>query len=143
MTSLWIPASSADPLLARMYERHYSARARKRSRRNPRFVGPGACMVLRTVAWDAVWAWRLSRYRQDGRHGVECSLFRNEGPLLSSALIREAVGWAEKRWPTERLFTFVDPAAVRSPRPGACFRIAGWRRMTGTTARGLIELEVP
>ena len=139
MTGLWVPASSADPLLARMYERHYSRR--NRNRRNVRFVGPGECMVLRTIDYRAVWAWRSSRYRQDGRKGIECSVFRNEGPLLSSALIREAVAWARQRWPGERLFTFVDPSRVRSRRPGACFRIAGWRRVKGTTARGLIELE--
>ena len=142
MRSLWIPASSADPLLGTMYERHYSCRTKHR-RRNPRFVGPGECMVLRTLAWDAMWVWRFSRYRQDGRKGVECSVFRNEGPCLASDLIREATAWGRERWPHERLFTFVNPARIRSPRPGACFRIAGWQRVPGTTSRGLLELEAP
>ena len=142
MMGCWIPASSADPLLARMYERHYSCR--NRNRRNQRFVGPGECMVLRTVEWDALWSWRLSRYRQDGRHGVECTIFRNEGRRhLSSDMIREAVAWARKRWPRMRLFTFVDPTAVDSPNPGACFRHAGWKRLKYTTARGLLEFEAP
>ena len=141
MMGYWIPASSADPMLSRMYERHYSCKQRKR--RNVRFVGPGECMVLRTVEWDAMWSWRLSRYRQDGRYGVECSIFRNEGRKLSSDLIREAVTWARKRWPGERLFTFVNAEVVASPNPGACFRHAGWRRLPDTTARGLLEFEAP
>ena len=138
MTGHWIPASSADPVLARMYERHYSCRTSGR-RRNIRFVGPGECMVLRTVRWDALWAWRLERYRQDGQHGVCCAIFRNEGPELSSTLIREAVAWARQRWPGERLFTFVRPDAV-SRNPGYCFKVAGWRR-TGKSAKGLHVLD--
>ena len=140
MNGHWIPASSADPSLARMYERHYSCRTAGR-RRNVRFLGPGECMVLRTFAWDALWAWRLSRYRQDRQTGVECSIFRNEGPILSSDLIREAVAWARKRWPGERLFTFVRPGAV-SENPGYCFKVAGWRHV-GESAKGLHILECP
>ena len=121
-----------------MYERHYSCRTAGR-RRNARFVGPGECLVLRTLAWDALWAWRLSRYRQDKQTGVECSIFRNEGPVLSSLLIREAVSLARERWPRERLFTFVRPGAV-SANPGYCFKRAGWRRC-GESAKGLIVLE--
>ena len=139
MTGYWIPASPADPILAAMYERHYSCR--NQTRRNMRFIGPGECMVLRTVEYDAMLAWRLSRFRQDGLDGVECTIFRNEGTKLSSALVREAVKWARQRWKFKRLWTFVDPASVRSTNPGACFKHAGWVRTGYTSARGLVELE--
>ena len=89
----------------------------------------------------------LSRYsRGMDAPAVRVRAYSSNEPTIgtsSSDLIREAVMWARKRWPAERLFTFVDPAAIRSPRPGACFRIAGWQRVDGVTARGLIELEVP
>ena len=68
------------------------------------------------------------------------TVFRNEGPLLSSDLIREACGIAWERWPGERLFTHVNPSKVQSTNPGYCFLRAGWRRC-GKTKGGLVILE--
>ncbi len=58
--------------------------------------------------------------------GIECLIFRNEGPILSSTLIREADELAWARWPGERHFTYVWDAKVRSTNPGFCFKRAGW-----------------
>lgn len=72
--------------------------------------------------------------------GVCAAVFRNESPVLSSALILEAEQHAWARWPGERLYTYVDPGAVRSTNPGTCYLKAGWRKC-GATGRGLLILE--
>ena len=76
----------------------------------------------------------------DGQPGVYCPVFRNEGPVRSSDLIRAAMELAWFRWPGERLFTYVDPGLVRSTNPGYCFLMAGWRKC-GRSGRGLVLLE--
>jgi len=72
---------------------------------------------LLTVHCDALFVWRkfLSADRQVG---VNCAIFRNESPILSSTLILEAERLAHARWPAERLYTYVriydiDTSAVR------------------------------
>ncbi len=62
---------------------------------------------------------------------MNCSIFRNEGPIRSSVLILEACLLAWRKWPGERLFTFVDEQATARRRakhsqPGQCFVAAGW-----------------
>jgi len=64
--------------------------------------------------------------------------------VRSSAILRAwhpvaARDWARRYgWEPEHWETLVDPAAVRSTNPGACFRRAGYRSLgmtTGWTAR--------
>lgn len=143
----WIPVTCTDDRLRALYLRHYSA-AKNRSGRvsqttgnRLRFVGPGEYLALLTPAADAGFVWRKIAFRRDDQHGVECSIFRNEGPTRSSDLIRAAMGLAWQRWPGERLFTYVDGAHVRSTNPGFCFRAAGWRN-AGVSARGLVLMDV-
>jgi len=77
----------------------------------------------------------------DGRSGINCSVYRNEGPRRSSELLVAAMEMAFRRWPAIRdYYTFVDGAAVQSRNPGYCFQCAGWRR-AGLTKRGLTILE--
>ena len=132
----WVPASAADPVLRATYERHYSRKQAAGKAKNVRFVGPGECMVLRTVDYRALFAWRLSRFRMDLQGGVECTIFRNEGEVRSSVLVLEAVDLAWRRWPGFRLFTFVNPKLVASPNPGYCFKAVGWR-FCGRSLKGL------
>src|SRR6185312_1638305 len=117
---------------------HYSAKNKRP--RQKQFVGPGEHIVLRTDAGDAAFVWRAAAYRADGQEGIECALFRNEGPALSSLLIRQADAIADFCWLGRRHYTFVDPRAVRSANPGCCFLAAGWRR-AGHTQGGLLVLE--
>jgi hypothetical protein len=131
----WLEAKDGDPRGLWLYERHYSARRYKDGRRRRLFVGPGEKMVLLTTACDALFVWRKFRSR-DGQRGVNCAAFRNESDSLSSDLIREACEHAWRRWPGERLYTFVNPAKVRSTNPGCCFKIAGWRRCGQTKGGG-------
>jgi hypothetical protein len=70
-----------------------------------------------------------------------CSIFRNEGPLRSSDLILEAEQLAWRRWPGQRLFTYVWPAKVKSVNPGYCFKMAGWQQCGRNKDGRLIILE--
>lgn len=148
---LWLWASCTDDRLRGFYRRHYSSAKATRRRGRPidtpnqlRMVGPGEYIGMLTSDCGAAFIWRFSKHRKDGQRGVECTLFRNEGTSTvrySSCLILGAMAWAWRKWPGQRLFTFVDPRKVRSSNPGYCFLVAGWRRLPGLTKRGLIVLE--
>lgn len=97
-------------------------------------------MVLLTATEDALFVWRhMLRPDLGGQEGVACSIFRNEGSVLSSVLIREACELASRRWPGLRLFTYVADAKIRSTNPGACFKKAGWRAC-GRNADGRLTI---
>ena len=136
---LWFLTKDGDVSCLALYERHYSCYHYKDGRRRMSFVGPGQKIVIRTERADAVFAWR--KFIDDsGQQGVNCAVFRNESPHLSSELIRQADAIADRIWPGERHYTFVRPEAVRSANPGYCFIRAGWRRC-GKTGSGLTVLE--
>lgn len=104
-------------------------------------LGPGETILLRTAAGDAVFGWR--KFIDDsGQLGVNCAVFRNEGPTPSSLLVRQAVAVADHVWPRRRLYTYVSPKDVRSANSGYCFLAAGFRRC-GFTKGGLLILERP
>lgn len=133
-----LEASESDPEARALYGRHYSAAGRRASRA---WVGPGERLILRHSWGGVLVVWRRERFRLDGRAGVNCSVFRLENPrLLASAVLLDAMDRAWRRWPGERLFTFVDPARVRGSNPGYCFIRAGWMRLPGRTSRGLVVL---
>lgn len=134
---LWYLTKDGDRSCLALYREHYSCRNQDASQ----FVGPGEHIVLRTDDGDAVFVWR--NYIDDTiptQEGVECSLFRNESPHLSSKLIRQADEIADHAWPGERHYTKVSADDIRSTNPGFCFIAAGWRRC-GRTKGGLIILE--
>jgi hypothetical protein len=122
-----------------LYERHYSAYRYRDGRRRRVFCGPGEKIVLRTEEPQALFVWRKF-IDASGQQGINCAVFRNEGPHLSSLLIRQADAVADFVWPRERHYTYVAPALIRSTNPGACFRHAGWRRC-GVTKGGLLIFE--
>ena len=135
----WIAVRDGDDRARALYLRHYSARHYKDGRRRSLFVGPGEKMVLLTPNCDALFIWR--KFLDDsGQKGVNCAIFRNEGGILSSSLIREAQEMAWQRWPGERLYTYINAKRIRSSNPGFCFLQAGWRK-SGLTKGGLIILE--
>lgn len=140
----WYAVRDGDPSALALYNRHYSAYRYADRRKRDRLVGPGERIVLLTTGRDALFVWRHSN-RPDlgGRVGVYCSVFRNESAVRSSLLIREAMTFALCRWPGERLYTFVNPRAVRSSNPGYCFKVVGWRVVGVTKKRGYVELEYP
>lgn len=151
----WCETRDGDPAVVALFMRHYSCdnpakklRGGNYSRIKP---GGGEGLILISPIGDALFSWHKSGdgMRLDKQEGIYCSVFRNEGPLRASELIREASAVALERWPGQRLFTFVDASKVqRSRTPGRCFLKAGWsyqrdaqgRKMV-TKERGLLILE--
>lgn len=137
----WLSSHQNDPRASALFRRHYSWGKNDRRPGHRGFCPPGEKMVLLTVGCDALFVWHHPLLpRPSGEVGVLCSVFRNESPVLSSALIEEACALARRRWPGQRLFTYVNPAKIRSVNPGACFRHAGFRRC-GLSKGGLVLLE--
>jgi hypothetical protein len=137
----WWLTKDGDADCLALYERHYSAYRYADGRVRKLFVGPGEKVVLRTKSADAVWVWR-NFIDDSGQQGINCAVFRNEGRLRSSDLIRQADAIADCLWPDSRHYTYVNTAKVASTNPGFCFLKAGWRRC-GMTKSGLLILEKP
>lgn len=142
----WYSVLDGDPRAFDIMRRHYTYHDYRDGRRhnmsNPSrrlFVGPGGKMVLLSDDCKALFVWRKF-INDDGQYGINCAVFRNEGPRLSSALILEAEQLAWDRWPGERLYTYVNPREIKSTNPGYCFKVAGWREC-GKTRKGLVILE--
>jgi hypothetical protein len=141
----WVLIKDGNPEAFELFKRHYSYRpyadGRRQRSNNPNrrlFVGPGFKTVLMTPDLKALFVWR--KFIDDsGQNGVNCSVFRNEGPQRSSDLILAAEEHAEQRWPGERLYTYVNAAKVASSNPGYCFKCAGWKEC-GTTKSGKLIL---
>jgi len=135
----WEGVKDGNPYALRLYLRHYSARHYRDGRERKLFCGPGEKMVLLTPNNDALFIWR--KFIDDsGQQGVNCACFRNEGKIKSSVLIMEAVEAARRRWPGERLYTYINPRKIRSTNPGYCFLAAGWKKC-GETKGGLKIME--
>ncbi len=120
----WIKTRDGDPKARELADRHYS----RKKKGAALFCGPGQKLVLVTPDYRALFVWRKAIYRKDNQVGVECTLFRNEGDILSSQLIKEAEEFAKQKWPGERFFTYVWGKKVKSSNPGYCFVKAGWRK---------------
>lgn len=148
----WLPAKDGDSRAFALYSRHYTylpyadgRRQRHGYRNKYHIVGPGEKMVLLTVWCDALFVWRKF-IDKSGQIGVNCAVFRNESKLLSSELILEAEQLAWRRWPGERLYTYVSEKHTKGRRSkhhlaGHCFRVAGWRECGRTKTRKLLILE--
>jgi hypothetical protein len=135
----WHGSKDGDKNALALYNRHYSAYHYKDGRERKLFCGPGEKMVLLTDKNDALFVWK--KFIDDsGQTGIYCAVFRNESDVLSSVLILESMEHAWKRWPGERLYTYVNPIKIRSTNPGYCFLRAGWKKC-GHTKGGLVILE--
>lgn len=139
----WIEVLDGNDTARDIFRRHYSYRPRPAGRRRRELIiGPGFKLLLLSADSYSLCAWRKEKHRADGQTGVECAIFRREGGDLASEQLKHAMAHAWKRWPGERLFTFVDPRLViptmQHGRPvwGFCFYKAGWS-FEGLTKRGL------
>ena len=138
----WIAVRDGNDTARAIFNRHYSRYRYADGRRPLIFVGPGEKLVLLTPDALALFVWRRF-ISADGQQGVNCAVFRNEGPQLSSDLIRQADAIADERWPGERHYTYVAPQKIKSSNPGYCFKMAGWRSCGVTRHNRLIILERP
>lgn len=141
-SSLWVAVKDGHPLGKVIFDRHYSRRHYQDGRKTMLYVGPGEKLVLIGRDGQSLFVWRKFISEAKDQTGINCAVFRNEGPELSSSLVREADAIADARWPGERHYTYVDAAKVRHKRdPGRCFLKAGWRRCGISKDRGLVILE--
>ena len=134
-----MPTKDADPNANALFCRHYSKYQYKDGRRPKKFIGPGSYICLVTSDYSALFVWK--KFKCPNQEGINCSIFRNEGVILSSLLILEAELWAFKKWGNERLYTFVNPGKIKSTNPGYCFIKAGWQKCGITKINKLIILE--
>lgn len=137
----WEIVHKFDKQSARLADRHYS----RRKPGAPQWMPPGETLCLR-LADDIMFGWWRPHPSSGIRalndlDGWTCTIFRNESPLLSSALIllaeydlREWGGAAGPCGP-DGLITYVWDSKIKSKNPGACFKHAGWRR-AGRSADG-------
>ena len=141
-STFWKLSHRADPEARKIADRHYN----RQKPGTPQFVPPGRCLVLKNK--DSFWvtSWPFAEYVKHAWPGAFiCSAFRNEGPSLSSLLIREAVActiWKYPEIPKEGMITFINAGKVRKKRdPGRCFLRAGFTN-AGRTKGGLIALQL-
>jgi len=137
----WYAVKDGNASARHLFHRHYSRHVRKDGRRPKLFVGPGERLVLLTTDARALFVWRLEKHRRDNQQGVNCAVFRNEGDIMSSALILEAETLAWSRWQMDRVFTYINPREIRSQNPGYCFKCAGWVVCGETKVNHLTILE--
>lgn len=136
--TLWRLSDRAEPAARMIADRHYN----RQKIGTPQFVPPGRCLVLLSDS-PALWvtSWPFAEFTKHAWAGAWVnSAFRNEGPELSSTMIREAVAATRYKWPDVPdlgMVTFVDASKVRPKRnPGFCYLRAGFRHV-GFTAGGL------
>lgn len=139
VSEYWYVTRDCDREASALYRRHYSCQ--NAAPKHSGFIGPGEKIVLISAEASALFVWRREKVRRDGQTGINCTVFRNESSILSSDLICEAMTVAWDRWPGQRLFTFVNPRAIKSRNPGYCFLMAGWRRCGVTKENALLILE--
>jgi hypothetical protein len=126
----WNRVKKFDRAAVALADRHYS-------RRRPgshQFMPPGQTIVLVTGDGLSVFGW----WRPDpasglkpwnGLDGWTCTIFRNEGPRQSSALILDAERELQASGygcGPDGMLTYVWDAKIRSVNPGYCFKRAGW-----------------
>jgi hypothetical protein len=129
--NIWQRVTKFDPRAAALADRHYS----RRTVGSPQFMPPGETQVYLTDDALAVWGWWRPHptsgiKAMNGRDGWTCTIFRNEGPHLSSMLVGQAEEMLLKSGVTigpDQMLTYVFDRKVASANPGYCFKRAGWR----------------
>lgn len=134
----WFPVRTSDYRLRALRDAHYAGGVGGKT------VGqPGKRIAFVTFDGTAGWVshWPKPEFVDHAfGEAFVCTLFRNEGYGLSSAMIEAAITLTEARWgdpPHGAWLTFVDPDEVESPNPGYCFKCAGFRFVGLTKDRGL------
>lgn len=128
---VWQRVGKFDPRTAALADRHYS----RRKVGSPQFMPPGQTVILLSHDEQAVFGWWRPHpdsgiSSMNGLDGWTCTIFRNESPTLSSAMIFDgelALYQAGYDIGPDGLLTYVWDSRVRSTNPGFCFKKAGWK----------------
>ena len=142
VTVNWERVNRRDRRACALADRHYSRTVVGA----PQVGGNARLIVLVRPQGDACWITAYDQYPKH-RFGLvwNCTMFRNESPVLSSSLVTEAVAVTRYLWgepPKGGMITFINAGKVRRKRdPGRCFRRAGFRS-AGETERGLVVLRL-
>jgi hypothetical protein len=136
----WLPVSVADWRLLGLRDRHYEGGVGGKTA-----GAPGKRLAFVTFEGTAAWISYYQRPEEvdhDFGCGYLCSLFRNEGAGLSSAMIESAIALTELRWGPhpEGWLTFIQEDKVASPNPGYCFKVAGFVPVGYTRERHYLAL---
>lgn len=140
---IWLRAHRFHPEAAALADRHYN----RRKVGSPQFVPPGSCLVFLTQCRRAVWvtSWPKPEFVKHAWPGAWVnSLFRREGGVTASELIRSAIVATCAFWspPAQGIVSFVDPKKVKptmvrgKPVYGFCYLKAGFTHV-GFTKGGL------
>lgn len=137
-SNIWQLTNDQDREVLAMFKRHYSHRPYADGREQWQCLGPGRKLVLK-IPGEAIFGWRAFKSRAN-EDGYNCAFFRNEGPRLSSDLIREADLIVDLLWGPDRHYTYVDAEKTAGRRskhaaPGRCFQEAGWVLLDRVTKR--------
>jgi hypothetical protein len=135
----WQFVTKFDERACALADRHYS----RRKPGSGQFMPPGQTIVLLSLDETAVFGWwrphpKSGIRTMNGLDGWTCTIFRNEGPALSSAMIEDAEQAIVLRGHDvgpDGLLTYVWDKKVASTNPGYCFKRAGYRRI-GRSADG-------
>lgn len=134
LTHWWLAVSGKfDRVGASLADKHYS----RRKPGSPQFMPPGQTIVLIGHDMRAVWGWWRPHpssgiVAMNGLDGWTCTIFRNEGDMLSSELVLDAelaIAALGHNCGPSGLLTYVCIREVQSPNPGYCFQRAGWQRI--------------
>jgi hypothetical protein len=114
-----------DAEMAMLADRHYS----RRTVGARQFLYSGRKIVIRDARGDVLFGWLYpdETMRMDQQTGYNCAIFRNESTRRSSEIILECEAIAIERWGPNRMYTYVNPAKIKSANPGYCFKQAGWK----------------
>ena len=80
--SSWEVVKRTDPIVNGLADLHYP----RRNRGCGQVGGPMDLVVMRTLDLRAGWISAYTTFPDDGLDAWRCTMFRNEGPALSSAL---------------------------------------------------------
>jgi hypothetical protein len=140
---IWRDSHRFDTRAVPLADRHYN----RRKVGSPQFVPPGRCLVFLSACERAVWitSWPFPEYVRHAWPGAWVnSLFRREGGIKASEMIRQAVAATRSIWtpPELGIVSFVNPKKVKpimrrgQPVYGYCYLKAGFRHV-GYTKGGL------
>lgn len=136
----WHQVKDGNDQARDLFDRHYSRYFYKDGRKPKLFVGPGIKIVLLTKNADALFVWKKFKSR-DSQEGINCAIFRNEGKILSSELLKEAEEIAINKFGHCRAYTYINAKKIKSENPGYCFKVNGWRKIGTTKINKLHILE--